>query len=39
LPPAVVYGRPITSHSPVSFEMRSPIRSCIGRRRIVSGGE
>src|SRR5882724_6608166 len=37
LPPAVVYGRPMTSYSPVSSVSRSPICSCIGSRRR-SGG-
>jgi hypothetical protein len=30
-PPAVVKGRPVTSHSPLSLTSRSPTRSCIGR--------
>ena len=36
-PPAVVYGWLTTSHSPVSSTRRSPIRSCIGRMRLVAG--
>jgi hypothetical protein len=32
-----VYGWLTTSHSPVSSTRRSPIRSCIGRIRVVEG--
>jgi hypothetical protein len=32
-----VYGWLTTSHSPVSSTRRSPIRSCIGRMRLVAG--
>ena len=32
-PPAVVYGRAITSYAPVSSVSRSPLRSCIGKTR------
>src|SRR5712671_6037732 len=37
-PPAVLYGRPTTSHSPVSSAKRSPTSSCIGRTVRVAGG-
>src|SRR5262245_47779204 len=36
--PAVVYGRPTTSHAPLASVMRSPIRSCVGKMRRVLGG-
>jgi hypothetical protein len=35
LPPAVVYGLPTTSYSPVSSVSRSPTLSCIGKTRSV----
>src|SRR5712692_1131439 len=37
-PPAVVYGRLTTSHSPVSSTRRSPTRRSIGKTRRVAGG-
>ena len=32
------YGRPMISHSPVSSVSRSPIRSCVGRTKVVRAG-
>jgi hypothetical protein len=37
LPPAVVYGRLITSQSPLSSASRSPTRSPIGRTLLAAG--